>query len=81
MWGQKEYPVPYATKKLLAYILIAVVLYGVYGLLEMLHLDVWLQRGLALALLGAFALLVLNLERKEFQRLPYVGKFFLSNTV
>ncbi len=76
-WGQKHYPVPYATKKLLAYIVIAVVFYGVHGLFKKLGLDIWAERGAALVLLCLYALLVLNLERKEFQRLPYVGRFFL----
>lgn len=77
VWGQKHYPIPYATKKLVAYIVIVVLLYGAYGLFKKLGFDIWPQRGFALILLCLFALLVINLERKEFQRLPYVGKFFL----
>jgi O-antigen/teichoic acid export membrane protein len=80
-WGQREYPVPYAAKKLVAYIVIAVALYGLYGLFEKLDLDMWAQRGFALILLCLFGLLVMNLERKEFQRLPFVGKFFLPKAV
>jgi O-antigen/teichoic acid export membrane protein len=80
VWGQKEYPVPYAAKKLAAYIVIAVLLYGVHGLFKKLGLDIWADRGFALILLGLYAVLVINLERKEFQRLPYVGKFFLPRT-
>lgn len=81
LWGQKAYPVPYATKKLLGYMAVAVVIYGVYGLFKKLGFDIWPQRGFALILLCLYGLLVLNLERKEFQRLPYVGKFFLPKTV
>lgn len=77
VWGQKHYPIPYATKKLVAYMAVAVALFGLYGLFKKLGLDVWPQRGFALLLLGLFGLLVLNLERKEFQRLPFVGRFFL----
>jgi hypothetical protein len=33
-----------------------------------------------LILLSLFGLLVLNVERKEFQRLPYVGRFFTPKT-
>ena len=77
LWGQKAYPVPYASKKLLGYMAVAVLLYGVHALFKKLGFDVWAQRGFGLLLLGGFTLLVLNLERKEFQRLPYVGKFFL----
>ena len=77
VWGQKAYPVPYATKKLLAYMVIAVGMYGAYALFKKLGFDIWPQRGFALVLLFLYGLLVINLERKEFQRLPYVGKFFL----
>jgi hypothetical protein len=43
----------------------------------MLGLHVWPQRAFAVVLLCVFVVLVINLERKEFQRLPFVGKFFL----
>ena len=74
VWGQRIYPVPYAWKKLVAYLLISVALYGVYSAFELLNLGAWVNRGFALVLLGAFALLVLNAEKKELQRLPYLGK-------
>jgi O-antigen/teichoic acid export membrane protein len=76
-WGQKVYRVPYPVRKLAAYLFISTALYGLYALFQMLGLDVWPQRAFAIVLLCLFAVLVVNLERKEFQRLPYVGKFFL----
>lgn len=75
-WGQRYYKVPYATKKLVAYILIAVALYGAYSLFGLLGLGDWSNRGLALVLFGLFGLLILNTERKEFSRLPYIGRYF-----
>jgi O-antigen/teichoic acid export membrane protein len=81
VWGQKQYPVPYATKKLVAYMVIAVALYGIFELFKNFGFDIWVQRGIALILLCLYGLLVLNLERKEFQRLPYIGKFFLPKAV
>lgn len=74
VWGQKEYPVPYAWKKLVAYMLISVALYGVYSAFQLLDLGAWVNRGFALVLLGGFGLLILNLEKKELQRLPYLGR-------
>jgi O-antigen/teichoic acid export membrane protein len=74
-WGQKVYPVPYATKKLVAFILIVAGLYGFYILFQQLDLGVWVNRGFALVLMSLFGLLVLNVERKEFQKLPVVGRF------
>ena len=74
IWGQREYPVPYAWKKLTAYLLISVAMYGVYSAFQLLDLGVWVNRGFALLLLGAFGLLILNAEKKELQRLPYLGR-------
>jgi O-antigen/teichoic acid export membrane protein len=74
VWGQKEYPVPYAWKKLVAYMLISVVLYGMYSAFQLLDLGPWVDRGFALLLLGGFGLLILNAEKKELQRLPYLGR-------
>jgi O-antigen/teichoic acid export membrane protein len=76
LWGQKEYHVPYAWKKLLAYIVISVALFGVYSVFELLGLGTWVNRGFALVLLFLYSLFILNVERAEFQRLPVVGRFF-----
>ena len=80
LWGQKQYPVPYAWKKLLAYMAIVVTLYGLYLLFQQLEMGSWANRGAALVLLSLFAFLIVNVERKEFQRLPYVGKYFITKT-
>jgi O-antigen/teichoic acid export membrane protein len=76
VWGQKEYRIPYATKKLITYIVIVVLLYGLHYAFGLLHLGAWANRGAALVLIGLFSLLIVNVERKEFERLPYVGRFF-----
>jgi O-antigen/teichoic acid export membrane protein len=74
-WGQKEYRVPYAWKKLTAYLVISVALYGLYLLFSLLNLGIWVNRGFALVLIASFGLLILNIERKEFQKMPYIGRF------
>jgi O-antigen/teichoic acid export membrane protein len=74
-WGQKVYRVPYAWKKLLAYIVIVVLLYFIHLLFIKLGLGIWINRGFATILLGTFIFFVMNVERKEFQRLPVVGRF------
>jgi len=76
IWGQKAYRVPYPWKKLVAYMIISVALYGLYKLFNHFDLGVWPNRGAALILLGLFGLLIVNVERKEFQRFPYIGKYF-----
>jgi O-antigen/teichoic acid export membrane protein len=74
-WGQKHYPVPYAWKKLVAYMVIAVALYGVYTFLKGLALNIWIISAISLLLLSLYGLFILKIERKEFQRLPVIGKF------
>lgn len=77
VWGQRHYRIPYAWRKLVAYIAICVGLYGFYLLFGGFELGTWTNRIFALVLLSLFALLVINIERKEFQRLPFIGKYFL----
>lgn len=73
--GQKYYPIPYAWKKILAYIAICIILFGVHQAFLLLDMNVWVNRGVALTFIGLFTMLVINVERKEFARLPYLGRF------
>jgi len=79
--GQKYYPVPYAKKKLIAYIVIVTLIYLLHrGLLMFSHN--WLFNiGSATILLGLFALFISKMERKEFQRLPIIGKYLTPKLV
>jgi O-antigen/teichoic acid export membrane protein len=77
--GQKHYPVPYAKKKLLTYIVISALLYGIHETLMYPFSDkagyyYYLYFGTALLFLGLFTWLILKVEKKEFIKLPYVGK-------
>jgi O-antigen/teichoic acid export membrane protein len=76
VWGQKAYRVPYAWKKLVAYILICVVLYAIHAVFGLLGLNEWFNRAFSALLFFVFAWFIALVERKELQRLPYVGKFF-----
>ncbi len=76
VWGQKNYRVPYAWKKLVAYILICIILYGIHAAFGLLGWNEWLNRALGAALFFIFAWFIVNVERKEFQRMPYIGRFF-----
>ncbi|MEO5561889.1 MAG: oligosaccharide flippase family protein [Chitinophagaceae bacterium] len=75
IWGQKAYRIPYAWKKLLAYIFIVVILYFIHKLFLKMDFNIWVNRGFATVLLLAFTWFILNIEKKEFQRLPYIGRF------
>ncbi|MEI6948530.1 oligosaccharide flippase family protein [Paraflavisolibacter sp. H34] len=80
VWGQKHYPVPYPWKKLVIYILLCVGLYGGYTLFSRIGLGVWADGAFGLLLLSLFGLFIVNVERKEFERLPVVGKYFAPKT-
>jgi O-antigen/teichoic acid export membrane protein len=78
IFGQKYYPVPYAKKKLLAYLMLVTVIYLFHRGLVMLWVNPWFNVLSATLLLAAFALFVGKIERKELERLPFVGKFLRS---
>jgi O-antigen/teichoic acid export membrane protein len=67
--GQKHYPVPYAWKKILSYIAVSILLFGLHQGFLLLGLNPWVNRGFAFLLILAFALLAFNVERKEFRNL------------
>lgn len=73
--GQKHYPVPYPVKKILAYIAICMIMFGLHQAFLLFEMNRWINRGVAVAFIGLFTLLVLNVERKDFQRLSVVGRF------
>jgi len=73
--GQKYFPVPYAIKKLLAYLAIMLFLFAVSrGVAALTHLLV-IRFITATALMGSFLYLVFNTEKKELKQLPYIGRF------
>jgi O-antigen/teichoic acid export membrane protein len=67
--GQKYYPVPYARKKLIAYIVLVVLMYGAHWGLVQLWDNRWFNIGLATSLLVLFTLFVLKIERNELAKL------------
>lgn len=73
--GQKHYFVPYAWKKLLAYIVIVVLLFFVHSGIRSVSTSFLVSVVSGLLLLSAFVAFVLKVEKKEFQKLPVVGKY------
>jgi O-antigen/teichoic acid export membrane protein len=74
--GQKHYPVPYPKKKLLAYIFLVVLLFGIHQGLIWFWDDRWFNLGSGAFLLLLFTIFVFRIEKKEFQKLPVFGKYF-----
>lgn len=79
--GQKYYPVPYTRKKLIAYIVLVVMMYSVHAGLVYLWDNRWFDLITATLLLLLFALLISKTEKKELQKLPFIGKFFSRQLV
>jgi O-antigen/teichoic acid export membrane protein len=75
MLGQKHYPVPYPKKKLLAYLVLVALIFAVHRGLVYLWDNRWFNIGTATLLLMLFTAFVVKIERKELERLPFVGKF------
>jgi O-antigen/teichoic acid export membrane protein len=74
--GQKHYPVPYARKKLIAYLVLVALLYLAHRGLTNLWTNRWFYLASATVFLFAFTAFVSKIERKELQRLPFIGKYF-----
>ena len=66
IWGQKSYPVPYAWKKLLAYMGIVVILYFIHHAIIRIWHNTALNYTIATFFLTLFGLFIYWIERKEF---------------
>ncbi len=75
LWGQKEYPIPYAWKKLVAYIIIVVVIFGIHQTIIYFYQPLWFSLVAGSILFFVFLKFILSAERREFQSLPIIGKF------
>ena len=67
LWGQRVYPVPYATKKLIAYFVIALLVYGINHILHLISTNQPFNYLFATILLFAFIVFVVRIERKDLQ--------------
>ncbi len=75
--GQKYYPVPYAVKKLIAYLTLSVLIYFLhYGIIKLAGGLLLFSLGTGLVLFILFTWLVSRIEAKELAKLPVVGKYF-----
>jgi len=81
VWGQKHYPVPYHLPRIITYITLAVATWYLFHLLNTRLLspgDIYALKpvslGVATLFFGAYAWFILKMEKKEFQKLPFIGK-------
>lgn len=76
--GQKYYPVPYPRKKIINYLLAVTTLVLLHKLLLYFYSPLWFSVATGTLLLACFAWLVVQVERKELQHLPFIGKFIAA---
>jgi O-antigen/teichoic acid export membrane protein len=79
--GQKYYPVPYARKKLISYLVLVVLIYLIHRGLLLLYDNIWFSISSATLLLALFAVFVSKIERKDLERLPVIGKYFVPKPI
>lgn len=75
IWGQKNYRIPYAKNKLIAYIVTAVLFYLVHRYTKDFLPLAWMEYITATLLFVLYFLLILKIEKKEFARLPLIGRY------
>jgi len=75
--GQKYFPVPYAVKKLLAYITLVVIIYVMHlGMITYISSSFTFSVASATVMFLFFAWFVSRIEAKELAKLPFIGKFY-----
>jgi O-antigen/teichoic acid export membrane protein len=75
LWGQKDYRIPYAWKKLCAYIIIVVLLYFIHQAIVYFFKGFIANFVTATFLLLLYIWFILIVEKKEMQRIPLIKKF------
>ncbi len=76
--GQKNYPVPYARKKLLSYLGLVLIIYGIHRAVVAAWDNRWFNFGTATLLLILFTVFVAKIEKKELARIPILGKLVMK---
>lgn len=87
--GQKYYPIPYAKKKLITYLVIVTLLYIIHEIIVRALLNFTtdnsaLYRAVyyftSFVFLGLFTLLILKVERRELINMPVIGRYIARFT-
>lgn len=75
MWGQKAYRIPYAWKKLSSYLVIVVILFFIHKAFISFFPNLIANLSVATFLLFIYIWFIITIEKKEFKKLPVIGKF------
>ncbi|MFD2526117.1 polysaccharide biosynthesis C-terminal domain-containing protein [Flavihumibacter stibioxidans] len=73
--GQKYYPVPYARKKLISYLVLVSLVYAFHRLVLYFYSPLWFSVLTGTLLLAGFAMFVAKVEKKELSKIPLLSKF------
>ena len=76
IWGQKYYRIPYAWKKLVAYMVIAVLIYFIHRGIVAINDNIYLNLASASILVLIYCWFIGTIEKKELLKLPVIGKYF-----
>ncbi len=74
-WGQKAFFVPYAWKKLVAFMSIVVAIYFLHRFVVSFWSNDLFSLATGFVFTSAFIYFILKVEKREFVQLPYVGKY------
>ena len=78
IWGQKHYRIPYAWKKLTAYIIIVALLFFIQKGITSLYDNKYFSLAISTILLFIYCRFLALVEHKEFEKLPFIGKYFMQ---
>ena len=74
--GQKHFHIPYAWKKLTAYVVISILLFLLHQLFRSYAPNIWWTHAFGVFELLAFIVFVGKIEKKELAGIPLLTKFF-----
>ena len=74
VWGQRVYPVPYATRKLLSYFVVMLILFFIHTTICHFTDKKFIHLLVGTLLLMAYLRLIVRVEKKELSKLPFIGK-------
>ena len=75
--GQKYYPIPYAVKKLVAYLMLSLLIFFIHlVLIKFVSGSLLFSLGTGFVLFILFTWFVTKIEAKELAKLPVIGKYF-----
>jgi O-antigen/teichoic acid export membrane protein len=77
--GQKHYKIPYAWKKLIAYIVICILIYLLHELINKFSPNTLVYYSSSFIFMAAFAWFIVQVERKELSKIPYLNKFIKAS--